>query len=120
MCDDNEATLDEVIEARMLYASDEIEIDEEPAVSRADDGVWVAAWVWLAKPVKEEKPEPEPKAEIRIKKICGECGSEDVCIDAWSTWDEVTQEWVLGPIFEDCFCNGREQQCDIVDEEIKP
>ncbi len=60
MCDDSEATVDEVIEARMLYASDEIEIDEEPAVSRIDDGVWVAAWVWLAKPVKEEeKPKPD-------------------------------------------------------------
>lgn len=46
---DDIATVDEVIEARMNYASDEIEIDEEPAVSRADDGVWVAAWVWLSK-----------------------------------------------------------------------
>ncbi len=67
-------------------------------------------------PVEFHWPAKNPK----IKKICGECGSEDVCIDAWSTWDEVTQRWVLGPIFEDCFCNGCEQQCDIIDEEIKP
>lgn len=40
--------------ARALYASDDLEIDGTPALSRvdpelqADPGVWVAAWVWVA------------------------------------------------------------------------
>lgn len=44
------ATEDEINRARQQYAhgsDDNIEIDEEAATSRGDDGVWVAAWVWL-------------------------------------------------------------------------
>lgn len=33
--------------ARELYCTDELEIDEAPAVSAGDGGVWVAAWVWV-------------------------------------------------------------------------
>ena len=51
MCeDDGKATEEEITRARLLYTpfSDaSIEVDEEADVSRADDGVWVAAWVWL-------------------------------------------------------------------------
>ena len=43
---------DDVLEAAIaaandLYASDNIQIDARPAVSEADDGIWVAAWVWV-------------------------------------------------------------------------
>lgn len=41
--------------ARHTYASnsaDDIEIDDEPAVSVADDGIWINAWVWVPNPVK--------------------------------------------------------------------
>lgn len=44
------ATEEEILRARNLHADfsdDVIQVDEEAAVSRADDGVWVAAWVWL-------------------------------------------------------------------------
>ncbi len=34
--------------ARELYADDDLEIDDNPAISHADGGVWVAAWVWVA------------------------------------------------------------------------
>ena len=43
------ATSDEVIKARRIYATNEIEIDEYPQVSIAYNGVWVQAWVWLPK-----------------------------------------------------------------------
>jgi hypothetical protein len=40
------------IEIARLQTSDELEIDDEPAVSIVDDngegnGAWVAAWVWV-------------------------------------------------------------------------
>lgn len=42
---------DEIIaKARRRYASDNIEIDADPALSHADDGCWVAAWVWVPGP----------------------------------------------------------------------
>ena len=50
---DTRATEDEINRARQEYAhgsDDNIEIDEEAATSRGDDGVWVAAWVWLPNP----------------------------------------------------------------------
>lgn len=32
------------------YGADDIEIDDQPGTSRADDGTWVAAWVWIPDP----------------------------------------------------------------------
>lgn len=43
------ATSDEVTMARRIYETNNIEIDEYPQVSVADNGVWVQAWVWLPK-----------------------------------------------------------------------
>lgn len=40
----------EIEEARDNYATDECEIDDCPAVSEADNGVWVSAWVWVSTP----------------------------------------------------------------------
>lgn len=36
--------------ARQKYAqgsSDNLEIDDTPSLSRADNGTWVSAWVWV-------------------------------------------------------------------------
>jgi hypothetical protein len=48
----------DVIErARAEYARtsyDELEIDDEPILSVADDGVWVNAWVWINTEEDEE------------------------------------------------------------------
>jgi hypothetical protein len=37
----------DVERARELYANDELEIDDNAIISQADDGCWVAAWVWV-------------------------------------------------------------------------
>lgn len=34
--------------ARDHYASDDLEIDDQPILSVAEEGVWVNAWVWVA------------------------------------------------------------------------
>ena len=45
--DDGKATPEEIEKAKELYGSNEISIDADARASRADDGVWVQAWVWL-------------------------------------------------------------------------
>ena len=35
------------------FATDELEIDDEPMVSVGDRGVWVNAWVWVPAPAGE-------------------------------------------------------------------
>lgn len=58
-----EATPEELARARDLYAAgsdDDIEIDDGAKVSRADDGTWVQAWVWLAHDVQPAVEEPQP------------------------------------------------------------
>lgn len=30
-----------------IYASDDVEIDDEPMFSEAENGTWVSAWVWI-------------------------------------------------------------------------
>lgn len=41
-------TKDELIDAATeKYGSTDIEIDYNAEVSKADDGFWVQAWVWL-------------------------------------------------------------------------
>jgi len=60
-----------------------------------------------------------PSKPTKIKKVCNKCGSTDICVDAWASWDEVTQEWVLANMYEATFCNDCEQECDILNEEIR-
>jgi hypothetical protein len=40
-----------IVQARQQYATltSDFEIDDEPQVSIAEDGAWVAAWVWVAR-----------------------------------------------------------------------
>jgi hypothetical protein len=50
---DEQATPEEIQRARTRYAytsSNDIEIDDGAAASRGDNGLWVAAWVWLHDP----------------------------------------------------------------------
>jgi hypothetical protein len=45
---DEFATEEEIKEARELYQTDDIEIDDGAKASRTEgEGLWVAAWVWL-------------------------------------------------------------------------
>ena len=45
-------------EARALYGSDEIEVDDQSVgVSHADDGSWVNAWLWVPNAEEDEDEE---------------------------------------------------------------
>ncbi len=53
---------DIVEKARDLHGSDEVEIDEDAVLSRGDDGVWVAGWLFVANadlPGYEEEQEDD-------------------------------------------------------------
>ena len=36
--------------------------------------------------------------------VCTCCGSRNVMRDAWAVWDEGTQHWELGSVFDAAFC----------------
>jgi hypothetical protein len=47
---ENAITLAYIAQARQQYtaSTSDLEIDDEPQVSIAEHGAWVAAWVWVA------------------------------------------------------------------------
>ena len=49
-----------------------------------------------------------PEIRRRIKPVCADCGSDNVQMDASCNWDNDKQEWVLGSVYDDAFC----QECD--------
>lgn len=44
--------------ARAMYASDDVEIDDDAKVSSSDLGAYVQAWVWVPYPETEEVTMP--------------------------------------------------------------
>jgi hypothetical protein len=44
----------------------------------------------------------------RIRIVCSWCGSADVSRDAWASWDVEEQDWVLGAVFDQGFCQACE------------
>jgi len=45
---DTPATPEQISEARAIYQSDDVKIDDDAIISDAlPEGVWVQAWVWL-------------------------------------------------------------------------
>lgn len=48
------ATDAEIAEARAEHQTSECEIDDGALKSVADDGLWVQAWVWLARPADDD------------------------------------------------------------------
>jgi hypothetical protein len=48
----------QIEEARDEYATtDDVEIDDEPSISNADNGVWVMAWLWISIESEEDDEE---------------------------------------------------------------
>lgn len=61
-----------VIEARG-ETDDDLEIDSAPLVSESDDGAWVGAWIWVAKPNIEKDTDQAAKSFHPLC-TCGEGG----------------------------------------------
>lgn len=45
-----------IAEARKKYGSDTIEIDDNAEISQAEEGAWVAAWLWISAPAPLDNP----------------------------------------------------------------
>ncbi len=54
---------------------------------------------------------------MAVRKVCKCCGSEDVVLDAWLSWNKDDQEWVLDAIHDDGFCHACDAAGDIIVEE---
>lgn len=47
----------------------------------------------------------DDREEPKLRMICEECGSSLVTRDAWAEWNEETQDWQLGAIYDFAFCH---------------
>lgn len=59
--------VDAVEVARDIYGSDDIEIDDDATISAADDGVWVAGWLWVHnenRDIEEKEEEEEENDDV--------------------------------------------------------
>ena len=54
-------------------------------------------------------------AELKYRKVCKWCGSENVTHDALARWDEVAQEWELSSTLDNADCDRCGGECDIED-----
>lgn len=55
----------------------------------------------------------------KVRKVCKECGSEDVVSDAWVGWNIETQEWdSVDIVFDMEYCKNCDGETTIIDEEI--
>ncbi len=55
---------------------------------------------------------------IPIQIMCADCGSTNVSRDAWASWHEVRQAWVLGAVFDDGHCHRCERAVSLVEEPL--
>jgi hypothetical protein len=53
-----------------------------------------------------------------IKKVCANCGSQDVSCDAIVTWNIETQEWEIAGLLDNSDCADCGNECDLEDEEL--
>lgn len=51
--------------------------------------------------------------------VCDECGSTHVTRDAWAEWDEDTQDWVLGAVYDHAFCHRCQAETNIEEQALE-
>lgn len=61
---------------------------------------------------------------MKVKKVvCAKCGSEDVQLDAWATWNVKTQQYDVDIMDKGHCCNGKCQgicKIKIIEVEFDP
>ncbi len=50
---------------------------------------------------------------------CKHCNSASVMRDAWAQWDVDDQDWVLGSVFDQAYCNACSGETTLVEEEVQ-
>ena len=56
---------------------------------------------------------------MKLRHVCSSCGSDEVFGDAWASWDEAKQEWVLENIYDNAYCNICEHETSLDTENIE-
>lgn len=56
---------------------------------------------------------------MKIRKVCKRCGSVAVAVEAWATWDEEWQDYVLEQVFESEYCRRCESSTESINKELK-
>jgi len=56
----------------------------------------------------------------KIQKVCAECGSEDIRLDAYADWNFEKQDFGVIVVFDSGhFCEACEDECSIKDVEVE-
>jgi hypothetical protein len=63
------ATPLEIQVARQLFQTDDVEIDDDAAVSISPDGTWVSAWVWIGTEVTAVRTIPDAAADAIRRRL---------------------------------------------------
>lgn len=48
-------------------------------------------------------------------KICTSCGSENVRVDAYGSWDSEEGDWILHSVYDETYCESCECAVDLLD-----
>lgn len=54
--------------------------------------------------------------QVKIRKFCDHCGSENVYADALAQWDFEGQRWELSSTFDSSYCKDCDEETGIVDK----
>ena len=49
---------------------------------------------------------------------CSDCNGTSVMRDAWAVWDKDEQDWVLGNVFDQGYCDTCDRETSIIEEVI--
>jgi len=52
----------------------------------------------------------------KVEKVCKNCGSDRVLVDAHAEWDVDTQQWELVHTYDHSFCKDCDSETTIVDQ----
>lgn len=55
------ATPDEIAQARALYQTNDLEIDNDAQTSHTKSGHWISAWLWIPRGVADKPRESREK-----------------------------------------------------------
>lgn len=53
----------------------------------------------------------------KVKVLCKKCKTNNIKRDAWASWDEDKQEWILDEVFAYAWCEKCEGEASIIEKE---
>lgn len=55
---------------------------------------------------------------MRIDKCCNQCGSTDVRLDAWASWNPDAQQWELENVFDNAWCEDCQANTTLTEDPL--